>query len=540
MRKNVKKRHTRLKAILALVLNFVLIFSALNFTDIGISKTYAAGTANISISQASGLVGENVTISVTVSASEEVYATQLYLSYDSSIVEYKSGSADTSGGGTIGMINTDTYTSKTFSFTFEIKAVGSSKISVVGNTRLINGDESDITVSSSTGSITGKAPVSYSSDNTLKSLTISPGVLSPAFSSSTTYYTTSVDADVEKLIVNAVANDSNATVTVKYANLDPGSNTTYIIVTAQDGSTKTYTIATTRGSSTEQESETESETTTESENITELEVVIDNARYKIVNDVESYPFPDGYTSIAYSDYEGVTVRAGKSETTGLVLMYLENLDNTQSSGFFIYDIKTSKFYRYNEVAQPQLDYVILPLSMAYATVPDLIITTGNINGQEVECYTDSDRTFFVFYGIDSNGNQGFYKYLISDGTIQAYDSDSVVASDTDIVGNVNVSDKVSKVYKWYFYLAVLVATVILLASLMIIIIQSKKLKKLYACVDAIPDDVLENINMERSNDDLQEDNVDLNNYIESSDDAIDLEVEEIELNELEPKDIDKE
>ena len=55
------------------------------------------------------MVGENVTISVTVSASEEVYATQLYLSYDSSIVEYKSGSADTSGGGTIGMINTDTY-----------------------------------------------------------------------------------------------------------------------------------------------------------------------------------------------------------------------------------------------------------------------------------------------------------------------------------------------------------------------------------------------------------------------------------------------
>lgn len=259
-----------LSTIIAFLLVFVSIFAGQNLKDIK-----AAQTANISISSASATVGESVTVTLTISASSEVYATQLYLSYDTNILQYVSGSADTSGAGTLGLVNTDTFTSKSFNFTFKIVGVGTSSVSVTGNTRLIDGNEEDMTVSSSKGSVTGKAAANYSSDNTLKSLKISPGVLSPAFSSSTTYYTTSVDADVETLVVNAVANDANATVSVEYANLDMGANKTYIVVTAQNGDTKTYTIATTRGDATETESTTEEESQSEIEEVVETEVSID-------------------------------------------------------------------------------------------------------------------------------------------------------------------------------------------------------------------------------------------------------------------------
>ena len=97
-------------------------------------------------------------------------------------------------------------------------------------------------ISKSSGSVTASAPASYSSDNTLSSLQISPGVLSPAFSPDVTTYTTSVGADCASLTVSAVPNDSKATVSVSGKRMDPGFNTTTITVTAENGSKRTYTI----------------------------------------------------------------------------------------------------------------------------------------------------------------------------------------------------------------------------------------------------------------------------------------------------------
>ena len=75
-------------------------------------------------------------------------------------------------------------------------------------------------VSAGSGSVTVKAPVSYSTDNTLASLDISPGVLSPAFSPNVTSYTTTVGSDCSQLVVSAVANDENASVSVRGTRMD--------------------------------------------------------------------------------------------------------------------------------------------------------------------------------------------------------------------------------------------------------------------------------------------------------------------------------
>ena len=96
-----------------------------------------------------------------------------------------------------------------------------------------------------------------SNDATLSALTISSGTLSPSFSSGTTSYTDSVGNLVSSVTVTPTRNESHATITVNGTSvtsgspssaigLNVGSNTITIVVTAQDNTTKTYTITITR------------------------------------------------------------------------------------------------------------------------------------------------------------------------------------------------------------------------------------------------------------------------------------------------------
>lgn len=85
-----------------------------------------------------------------------------------------------------------------------------------------------------------------SSVNTLSSLTISSGTLSPKFSSDTTSYSATVDAF--KVTINATKTDGKSTISgnTGEVSLNYGVNTFRINVTSESGSTKTYTITITR------------------------------------------------------------------------------------------------------------------------------------------------------------------------------------------------------------------------------------------------------------------------------------------------------
>ncbi|RKQ41422.1 Ig-like domain-containing protein [Enterobacter sp. R1(2018)] len=97
-----------------------------------------------------------------------------------------------------------------------------------------------------------------SDDATLSGLTLSAGTLSPSFSAGNTSYRAPVVNSVASVYVTPVVNESHATVKVNGSavssgsasqdiNLVAGSDTNIpIIVTAQDGTTKTYTVTVTR------------------------------------------------------------------------------------------------------------------------------------------------------------------------------------------------------------------------------------------------------------------------------------------------------
>lgn len=95
-------------------------------------------------------------------------------------------------------------------------------------------------------------------DATLSGLTVTTATLSPSFASATTSYTASVPYTTSTVTVTPTVNESHATVTVNGASVTSASasgnisltagaatNLT-VVVTAQNGTTKTYTVAVTR------------------------------------------------------------------------------------------------------------------------------------------------------------------------------------------------------------------------------------------------------------------------------------------------------
>ena len=96
------------------------------------------------------------------------------------------------------------------------------------------------TVAKATYSATIAAP--KSTDNKLKSLTVSNGTLSPAFQADTISYSMTVPYSVSKLDIKATASDSKASVAIDSPNLVVGNNTATVTVTSESGAKKTYTI----------------------------------------------------------------------------------------------------------------------------------------------------------------------------------------------------------------------------------------------------------------------------------------------------------
>ncbi len=86
-----------------------------------------------------------------------------------------------------------------------------------------------------------------SNDATLSDLTVSPGQLSPVFNPGTTSYTAEVANNVSSITITATSKHAAATVSGAGAHaLSVGANTLNVVVTAEDGTQKTYTLTVTR------------------------------------------------------------------------------------------------------------------------------------------------------------------------------------------------------------------------------------------------------------------------------------------------------
>ena len=205
------------------------------FLVLSVTPVYASGDYNISLSSTNVSQGKSVNLYIK---GNNIAGGFTITSSDSTVASVATSSAWVDN-------NTATISISTLK-------VGSSTITV-RPTSVSDYDGNDLSLGakSVTINVGGKSNTSNSSqetvkknsDNTLKELSIDGLNLTPDFNASTTSYTDTAPSYVEKINITATPNDSKATVTGNgEQDVSAGANNLEIVVTAENGATKTYTI----------------------------------------------------------------------------------------------------------------------------------------------------------------------------------------------------------------------------------------------------------------------------------------------------------
>lgn len=449
---------------------------SLTFGAVGVPQTVFAASGSTSVSVSSGSVNIGDTVTVTVKASgpsgEKANAT-MTLSYDSSVLQFVSCNTTYGGGGGSVMATGESYT-----VTLKAVSAGNSSISVSANDGVIfdsneeldsmSGSSASVTVKNAAGTTTGSASsttsnsngtsagngkdsaagtdgttANQSADNSLKELTISPGTLSPAFSGKTTTYSATVGSDVTNIAVSATPVNEKAVVesVTGNTNLKSGSNAIKIVVRAENGVTATYTVNVTKeggasdGTATAGEGEAE---TTETPEVSDGNTVTVNGTAYTISEnfaAENIPSDFSETTVNYqgTDYRGVSYDKG-----AVAMLYLVPEGSEESAGsFFVYDSTRDTLYPFVKLVNGE-HYVIALLAPVDYTMPDTMQQTQLTlaDGSLVTAYQETqeegsevESEFYSFYGVNSDGSEGWYQYDSMEETYQRVNTGATVSSD---------------------------------------------------------------------------------------------------------------
>lgn len=466
----------KIKKWMAVAAAAILLVTGLAVADI--NNVYAADSVSAKITSHTVKIGDNVTVTITLNSNSEMGAQSIFVSYDQQILELVTGGDVSGGGGRAQWIGTDTKKSVSFTLEFKTLKVGKSTITVDTNASMISDmDEERMNINASAGSVTVNAPVSYSADNTLKSLSISPGALTPAFASSIYDYTVSLGENDSKLTVSAVANHSKAKVSITgNTDLKPGSNKVTIMVTAENGNKRNYTITVNKPVP----------ETTAPEPTVNKTAAIDGVNYEIIEDYSLRPLPDNFAPTE-CDYNGQKVMAGKHAGNGITIMYLQAVDDKGKSGFYVYDTVNKTFSPYIVLGVSELSYVVLPISDNMEKPDGYKIADMTINDTTVKVLKNGNDDFYLFYGMNSGGNIGWYSYDTKENTVQRYVTALPVNDDGETqASNESSSDKLMSGTNIWKILA-LIMTVIAIAMVIITASIMAKNKKLLAASAKVSD-----------------------------------------------------
>ena len=469
----------------------------------------ASGKTTIAVSVGSLNIGQTVTVTAkALSASGDSAYANMVLTYDAGILEFVSCNATYGGGG--GSISV---ASDSFSVTLKAISAGKASISLSATDGVIYGTEEELdSMAGSSTSVTVKNEAAgsntgnnssagnngssgsngnagngsntntaaLSADNSLKALTISPGTLSPAFKGSTTKYTATVDNSVTSIAVSATPVNEKATIesVTGNTNLAVGANVVQIVVKAENGTTATYKITVTRQAAGTTGSETtttggengddgngDSETPEDTEEVDTTEtpvsaadVVINNTTYHIADNFTEEQIPADFTE-ATVNFRGTECRGLTFDKGTISLIYLEtdNVDAT-TGRFFIYDETRDVVYDFMKFTAGESSYVIPLLAPLDSVLPEsyvqvslqmpenTVMTAYQLPVEDGEEASD----FYIFYGVNQDGTEGWYQYDAAEGTYQRVNGNITETADSssdDLAALQSEYDELSKKYK---------------------------------------------------------------------------------------------
>lgn len=299
-------------------------------------------------------------------------------------------------------------------YTFVAKAAGTATITV----KPIDAADYDGNVFSAVKSVTitvgNKTTTSstkkdLSSDNTLSSLSIDGVNLEPTFNKNTTSYNVNLEAGVTKINVKATPNDKSAKVTgIGEIEVSEGNNNIEVVVTAENGSTKTYTI------------------TANVKEYDPINVKVENSKYTVVRNIKNVTAPNGYEETKIK-IKGEEVPAFKNKTTGYTLVLLK--DDKGNQNFYIY--KDKKYILYKEYTFNKI--ILYPMELK--KVPKGYKKTKiTFNDDKIIAYKKNKKSnYALIYGMNvETGKKHIYMYDKEEDTLQIYNDELNDVSDEKI------------------------------------------------------------------------------------------------------------
>ncbi len=426
----------------------------------------------VAFSDPSVMVGNEVTVNLKVTSDQALGKAELMLAYDANILEFISGTNANGGAGAIKVTaGSDTADQKDYSITLKFKALqaGSAQISVTSQ-EIYNADSQIINLDkqgSSTVKVT--SPASSSKEADLKSLKISPGVLTPEFSPEVDSYTAEVDSSIEDLIVNAVAANADANVTLENdKGLQEGVTQVIVKVTAEDGQTvKNYTIQVTKGEGGATAPTDENGETLGAE-FGDLKVSVNNVEYDIATTFDESGLPEGFEAGSYT-YKGTEVMAGVGLVKDLTLLYLQDSDG--SGSFFVYNEGADTFTKFVQVEATSKAIIVLPLDEGAAVPEGFAERKIEIDKVDVVGWTaisEGDPEYCLLYGMNWEGDKNFYRYDLSEKTIQRYFASGI--SNEKYTEISNIHNDLMHDYQIQFYILIAVSALALILLIVVIVL----------------------------------------------------------------------
>lgn len=364
-----------------------------------------AASGSISVTgSSSAVVGNRVTITVTLSSSTAIGSWQMSLNYDRNYLQLVSSTAE-AGGTTMASSSAGGTRSKSYTFVFKTLKTGNTRVSVSSYLAYAYSDLSQMDLTSSSRSIhimtQAELEASYSDNNNLRDLSVAVGEetyeISPEFDSDTLEYSVTVPTGTTLVNVSATRSDSTASVDGDgEIEVTEGLNTIPIVVTAQNGDEKTYTLI----------------VNVEDQN--PIEVPIDGKTYTVVKSDTLLTAPTTFTATTVP-IDGFDIPAFVNEVIGYTLVGLKD----ESGNIVLYRYQDDEYSLYNELTSKS--YTLVPV--AFDSELDYIKTTVEINGATVDAYKYSeDSSLYIINAINlENGETNLYLYDPESGAAILFD-----------------------------------------------------------------------------------------------------------------------
>lgn len=352
----------------------------------------ASGSINIA-SSSTVVVGNKVTVTVTISSGTKMGSWQMSLNYDKSYLQLTNSTARDGGTFMIDYAEDPGVLKKTYTFTFKTLKSGTTKLSVDGYRAYVSSDLSALSLSANTKQIRiitqAELEASYSKNNNLSTLEVEGFTLTPEFKTDVLEYSVVVPENTKEVNIKANVQDKRASVNgIGTQAVNPGANKFSVVVRAQSGAEKTYVI------------------NVEVKDENPINVTVNGKNYTVVKIKENLPAASLYTETTIN-INGFEIPAYKNDNTNLVLVGLK--DEEGNISLYIYNKDKNEYQEYNEIGVNKI--TIYPLT-SNEEIKGYKKDTITINGVKVDgYYYTKDSDYVIIYGINvETGDKGFYMY----------------------------------------------------------------------------------------------------------------------------------